>query len=65
MMEADDLSEATRNLRSDMAFERQEGSRRVIEVIKFSCPYGYITREGSMLKHVFEQKRHKYAQLTY
>jgi hypothetical protein len=33
MMEEEDSSEEMRNLRPDMAFERQEGSRRVIEVI--------------------------------
>jgi hypothetical protein len=59
----EDLSEERQNLRPDMAFERQEGSRRVIEVIEFSCQYGYVTREENTLKHVFEQKRRKYAQL--
>jgi hypothetical protein len=53
-MEEEGLSEETRNLRSDMAFERQEGSRQVIEVIEFSCPYGCVTREGATLKHAFE-----------
>jgi hypothetical protein len=46
-----------------MAFERQENSRRVIEIIEFSCPYGYVMRERDALKQVFEQKRPKYAQL--
>jgi hypothetical protein len=62
-MEEEGSSEETQNLRPDMAFERQEGSRRVIEVIEFSCPYGDVMREGDTLKHVFEQKRRKYAQL--
>jgi hypothetical protein len=62
-MEEDNLSEQTRNLRTDVAFERQEGSRRIFEVIEFSCQYNDIMREAGILKHVFGQRRRKYAKL--
>jgi hypothetical protein len=58
------LSEETRNLRPDMTLSRREGNREITEIIEFSCPYGYHTREGDKLELVFEQKHRKYAQLA-
>jgi hypothetical protein len=36
----------------------------VIEIIGFSCPYGYLTQGENALKRVFEQKQRKYRQLA-
>jgi hypothetical protein len=36
----------------------------VIEIIEFSCPYGYMTQGENSLKRVFEQKQCKYRQLA-
>jgi hypothetical protein len=34
------------------------------EIIEFSCPYGYISRRRDSLKHVYEEKKRKYAELA-
>jgi hypothetical protein len=36
----------------------------VIEIIEFSCPYGYMTQGENALKRVFEQKQRVNRQLA-
>jgi hypothetical protein len=36
----------------------------VIEIIEFSCPYGYMTQGENAPKRVFKQKQRKYRQLA-
>jgi hypothetical protein len=36
----------------------------VIEIIEFSCQYGYMTQGENALTRVFEQKQRKYRQLA-
>jgi hypothetical protein len=45
-------------------FTRRENQREVIEIIEFSCSYGYMTQGENALKRVFEQKQRKYRQLA-
>jgi hypothetical protein len=45
-------------------FRRRENQIEVIEIIEFSCPYGYMTQGENALKRVFEQKQRKYRQLA-
>jgi hypothetical protein len=51
-------------LRPDLVFRRRENQREVIEIIEFSCPYGYVTQGENGLKRVFERKQRKYRQLA-
>jgi hypothetical protein len=37
---------------------------RIIEMIEFSCPYGYISRGQDTLKRVYEEKKRKYQRLA-
>jgi hypothetical protein len=60
----DALSQEVRDLRPDLVFRRRENQREVIEIIELSCPCGYMTQGENALKRVFEQKQHKYRQLT-
>jgi hypothetical protein len=60
----DDLSQEVRDLSQDLVFTRRENQREVIEIIKFSCPYGYMTQGENTLKRVFEQKQRNYRQLA-
>jgi hypothetical protein len=34
------------------------------EIIEFSCPHGYISWRSDSLKHVYEEKKRKYAELA-
>jgi hypothetical protein len=58
----DSPSREVRDLRPDLVFTRRENQREMIEIIEFSCPYGYMTQGENALKHVFEQKQRKYRQ---
>jgi hypothetical protein len=60
----DGISQEVRDLRPDLVFTRRENQREVIEIIEFSCPYGYMTQGEKALKRVFEQKQRKYRQLA-
>jgi hypothetical protein len=48
--------------------ERQDAEvgneERIIEMIEFSCPYGYISRGQDTLKRVYEEKKRKYQRLA-
>jgi hypothetical protein len=55
----DGRSQEVRDLRPDLVFRRRENQREMVEIIEFSCPYGYMTQGENALKRVFEQKRHK------
>jgi hypothetical protein len=43
--------------------ERQDG-RKMMEILEFSCPYGYISHGRNSLERVYEQKKQKYAELA-
>jgi hypothetical protein len=60
----DGLSQEVRDLRPDLAFTRRENQREMVEIIDFSCPYGYMTQGENALKRAFEQKQRKYRQLA-
>jgi hypothetical protein len=60
----DGLSQEVRYLRPDLVFRRRENQREMIEIIDFSCPYGYMTQGENALKRVFEQKQRKHRQLA-
>jgi hypothetical protein len=60
----DGLSQEVRDLRPDLMFRRRENQREMIEIIEFSCPYGYIAQGENPLKRVFEQKQRKFRQLA-
>jgi hypothetical protein len=42
--------------------ERNE--TRMIEIVKFSCPYGYISHGRDSLRKVYEEKKRNYAELV-
>jgi hypothetical protein len=80
------LSEALRNQRPDIVFERRAENQgrqerqgrqaaereeevgreetKMIEIIEFSCPYGYISHGRDSLIKVYEEKKRKYAELA-
>jgi hypothetical protein len=62
--ELEGLSTDTRDLRPDMIFERSTNKGPLIEILEFSCPYGYISHERDTLKAKFEQKWQKYENLA-
>jgi methyl coenzyme M reductase subunit D len=63
-LEINDLLEATRNLRCDVIFTRQDNERKIKEIIKSSYPYGYEMGEGDALRHKCEQKQRKYVRIA-
>jgi hypothetical protein len=42
----------------------ERGEQKMTEIIEFSCPYDYILRRRDSLKHVYEGKKRKYAELA-
>jgi hypothetical protein len=60
----EELPEVLRALRPDMVFEREGKKGRVIEILEFSCPYGYISHGQDTLAKVYEQKKGKYRELA-
>jgi hypothetical protein len=54
---ADGLSDETRNLRPDVWFFRQYRHGKVLEILEFSCPYGYKIEEITSLKKVYKHKK--------
>jgi hypothetical protein len=69
-------SEANRDLRPDLVFERREQARErqaeggqangetTLELIEFSCPYGRISHGRNTLEFTYRQKKEKYASLA-
>jgi hypothetical protein len=49
------LPDGLKSLRSDMVFEREGRAGRAMEILEFSCPYGYMSRERHTLATVHEQ----------
>jgi hypothetical protein len=47
-----------------MVFEREWRRGRVLEILEFSCPYGYISHERDTVAAVYEQNRAKYCDLA-
>jgi hypothetical protein len=60
----DGLEGGLRALRPDMVFEREGRGGRMLEILEFSCPYGYVSHERDTLAAVYEQKRAKYSELA-
>jgi hypothetical protein len=58
------LPDGLKSLRPDMVFEREGRAGRVMEILKFSCPYGYVSHERDTLATVCEQKKAKYSDLA-
>jgi uncharacterized C2H2 Zn-finger protein len=52
------------NLRPDMTFIQRIREDQVVEIIEFTCPYGYMSRGRMTLERAYEQKRHKYEALA-
>jgi hypothetical protein len=65
VIEDEGLTEQTRTLRPDLSFEIEgEGGGQEYEIIEFSCPYGYRSRNGDTLMFTHTQKHVKYMQLA-
>jgi hypothetical protein len=58
------LAEDLRIQRPDMFFVRQTREGPVLEIIEFSCPYGYICPERDVMQAIHEQKTRKYERLV-
>jgi hypothetical protein len=59
------LSEETRRQRPDIWFTRNDGNRKVYEIIEISCPYGRTSdKKGDTLKYTFDYKKGKYQGLA-
>jgi hypothetical protein len=63
-IEQEGLSERVRTQRPDMVFERQARQGRVLEIMEFSSPYGYISHERDTLEAVYTHKKEKYEELA-
>jgi hypothetical protein len=52
----------------EVRFYRNEGEQfqeeRILEIIEFSCPYGYKSRGKDTLEKVYEEKKRKYMELA-
>jgi hypothetical protein len=46
-----------------MESEEQDGGQ-ILEIIEFSCPYGYISRGRNTLQRTYDEKKRKYAALA-
>jgi hypothetical protein len=42
----------------------QDLEEKIVEIIEFSCPYGYISRGRNTLERVYEEKKKKYERLA-
>jgi hypothetical protein len=58
------LNSEVANLRPDMAFVQRSGEDQIVEIVEFTCPYGYKARGRITLERAYEQKRHKYEALA-
>jgi hypothetical protein len=58
------LSDDSKNLRPDMWFYRREDEVEILEILEFSCPYGYIKDNECTLLTCFEKKSRKYQSLA-
>ena len=43
---------------------RLQEEEKVIEILEFSCPYGYVSRGRNTLERVYEEKKRKYTELA-
>jgi hypothetical protein len=43
---------------------QEQRERKMMEIVEFSCPYGFISREQDTLERVYNQKKQKYAELA-
>jgi hypothetical protein len=57
------LAHGWKVLRPDMVCEREGRGGRTLEILEFSCQYGYVSHEGEALATASEQKKAKYLQL--
>jgi hypothetical protein len=46
------LPDGLKSLRPDMVFEREGRAGRAMEILEFSCPYGYVSHERDTLAAV-------------
>jgi hypothetical protein len=60
----DGLDQEVASLRPDMIFIQRVGEDQVVEIVEFTCPYGYMSRGRMTLERAYEQKRHKYEALA-
>jgi hypothetical protein len=58
------LSPESSRLRPDMWFIRRYNNKRILEILEFSCPFGYIEDGESSLKRTFDYKLNKYQHLA-
>jgi hypothetical protein len=58
------LPDGLKSLRPDMVFEREGRAGRAMEILEFSCPYGYVSHERDTLATVYERKKAKYGDLA-
>jgi hypothetical protein len=59
------LADGLKSLRPDMVFEREARAGRIMKILEFSCPYGYVPRERDTVATVYEQKKAKYSDLAH
>jgi hypothetical protein len=58
------LSDGVKRLKPDMFFERRTNRGQVLEILEFSCPYGYVSHERNTLEAVYDLKNTKYKRLA-
>jgi hypothetical protein len=63
-IQIDGLSEDCRKLKPDIWFYRKEDEAEVLEILEFSCPFGYLKDNKCTLLTCFEKKSRKYQNLA-
>jgi hypothetical protein len=58
------LSEGVKMQRPDMFFLRNTRQGQILEILEFSCPYGYICDDRDTLEKVYGEKMKKYEGLA-
>jgi hypothetical protein len=64
-MRIEGLPEEMLRLKPDLVFTQKDGQNQTIELIEFSCPYGYVSHGHQTLEKVYHDKLHKYEPLAY
>jgi hypothetical protein len=64
IVDINELSEEVRRQRPDLVFLRKYRGEETVEIVEFTCPYGYRSKGRDTLEKAFEDKKEKYSQLA-
>jgi hypothetical protein len=64
VMGIEGLSPEVAQQRPDLVFSQQDGNSETIDILEFSCPFGYRTHDKISIEEVYKEKDRKYQGLA-